>query len=91
MIGPTPNDWARILGLPETWEIDPEVLDRKMDMSAIFDETDGTYKEVSFVGPLTAMRIGDAGISVRGRYRIDRVWYRNPRSKGMIAQTEYVF
>lgn len=82
--GPPPNDFAVMLGLPEEWEISPDSLDLE-PMRFIYDEETDTVKEVELVGPLHAWRVGDAGVSVSGKYRVVREWYRNERSGGLMA------
>ena len=89
--GPSaPNDIARMFGLPEEWEISPDDLDLG-EMRFVHDEETGMVHEVELVGPFVAWRVGPAGVSVSGKYRNVRTWYRSPRSKGLASQTEYVF
>ena len=88
--GPPPNEFAQMLGLPKEWEIDPEVINRKLRTDAIEDPEEGTFKEVSLVGPVTATRIGDSGVSIGAQYRVNRTWMKSPRSGGMImADAEF--
>jgi len=75
---------------PREAEIEPGGLFGSLGM--IEDRADGTYKEICLTSPIkvTRDRYGKRS-TMSASYRIDRVWYKSARSKGMIADDGYCF
>lgn len=90
-MGPSPNKYVRMIGQPDEWAIDSSALIEMPSPCLVYDESTDEWVELALDGTLHAMRVGDAGISVRGRYQVVCKWYRSERSHGLVAEDRYIF